>query len=136
MSRIATMGTSSCATIAISGFKPEDYTLNETYLTDQKMTGKGNGLSVKEFYDEILYPTSQLLGHTAQYPFELLMGELDKSRMRDKFIITTLNKSQTEYMKGYWLKVLKKWGFVRIDKTNNDIGEICYIFTRNNARVK
>lgn len=132
MSRIATMGTSSCATIAINGFKPKDKQLNEAYLADPTKVTKGAGLSVAEFYSRVLYPTSQPLDHTADYPFELLMKELEKSSMVTKFTIVTLNEYQIQ--DGYWQKQLEKWGFNLVDKTKNTIGSMNYIFTRNKNR--
>lgn len=131
MTRIATMGTSSCATIAIAGFKDEQKELNESYRKDPK-SFKLNGMSVDEFYDKVLYPVSQPLGATGDYPFDLLMKELNKSSMKDKFIIATLNSYQ--FFGGYFTELLLNNGFSLVDKTKNDIGEMCYIFIRNEAR--
>lgn len=136
MSRITTMGTKSCATIAICGFKIDDLTLNELYNENPRKVKKGEGLSVNQFYNEVLYPTSQPFGETADYPFDWLMKELEKSSMRNKFIITTLNHSQTLYKNGYWVKKLNEYEFELIDMTNNTIGEMCYIYARNRNQGK
>lgn len=131
MTRIATMGTSSCATIAIAGFKDEQKELNESYRKDPK-SFKLEGKSVDQFYNDILYPISQPLGSTGEYPFDLLMEELNRSGMKDKFIIATLNSYQ--FFGGYFTELLLNNGFSLVDKTKNNIGEMCYIFIRNEAR--
>lgn len=134
MSRLATMGASSCATIAVSGFKREDQQLNEQYNANPSDYKEEEGMTVDEFYDDVLYPTRQDLGRTKNYPFDLLMSRINDTRMKDKFIIAVVNQSQ--YGGGYWPKVLEKHGFSLIDKTNNNIGSVNYIYTRNLARVK
>lgn len=136
MTHVATMGTSSCATIAIAGFGQPEVIRNKKYMDDPTKADITSGQTVEEFYDKILYPTSQPLGKTADYPFDLLMEEIDKSRMNDKFTILTLNRSQKEGNDGYWVERLKDWGFFLIDETYNNIGEMCYIYTRNRARPK
>lgn len=135
MSRLATMGTFSCATIAVSGFRDEDLKLNQKYEEDPSAFKLDTqGLSVNQFYKDILYPISQPLGKTKEYPFSMLMEHIDKSKMSDKFTILTMNSYQ--HNKPYWKEILKKFGFELIDKTNNSIGEVCYIYTRNRARVE
>lgn len=135
MSRLATMGTFSCATIAVSGFKDGDVIFNKEYEADpDKFVLKTEGMSVEEFYSKVLFPVSQPLGKTKEYPFSMLMNEIDKSKMHDKFTILVLNEYQ--YSGGYWTEVVKKFGFELIDKTKNNIGSINYIFTRNKARRK
>lgn len=133
MTKLATMGTSSCATIALQGFKDEDLALNKNYEEGKDFECPPN--DVDWFYNKILYPTRQDLGRTDTMPFELLMKQLDASRMKDKFIIATLNAYQFNQHNGYWPQRLEKWGFKLIDKTKNNIGSVNYIFTRNIARV-
>lgn len=135
MTRLATMGTKSCATIAINGFSGDDILLNEDFF-EGKVTKHGDGLSVDKFYNKILYPTDQELGQTASYPFEMLMREIEESEMEDKFTIVTLNSYQQEAKDSYWPKQLKKWGFKLMDKTKNNIGTMCYVYIRNLARPK
>lgn len=135
MTRAATMGTSSCATIAIAHFKGDNFKINEEYLKS-KQNMKKEGLSVAEFYSQIIYPTSQPLGHTAEYPFDQLMDEIDSSSLKGKYITATLNQQQFNFENGYWVKRLEARGFKAVDKTHNDIGQDCTIFVRNNNRVE
>lgn len=135
MTRIATMGTSSCATIAIAGFKQSQIEVNEQFRKDGSFEDT-EGRTVDQFYHNILYPTDQPLGHTKEYPFDKLMQELDNSSMKDKFTIATLNAEQFNAKGGYWQERLKEWGFELMDKTKNNIGTLCYIFVRNRARRK
>ena len=137
MTRLATMGTSSCATLAIAGFKADSKQLNEAFInTPQAYSEPSEGMNVSEFYNNIIYPTSQPLGHTKEYPFEKLMKDLEKHTLGTKFTIVTLNQAQYTMDDSYWPKQLEKWGFELVDKTNNAIGSMCYIFTRNNNRPK
>ena len=135
MTRVATMGTSSCATIAIAHFKGDNYDDNEKYLADKSSFVEPKN-SVEGFYQDVLYPTSQPLGHSDEYPFDALMDAIDESDMRDKFIIATLGKSQTILKDGYWPKRLEARGFSLLEKTKNDIGEVCFIYTRNRNKVE
>lgn len=130
MSRIQTMGTSSCACIAISGFKEADWLLEEKYL-EGSWKEPSKGKTVQEFYDEILYPTEQNLGRTKNYPFTLLMDLIEDSDMYGKFIIAVL----ASFQRLDWEPKLEKRGFKLIDKTNNDIGTTNYIYTQNYNRV-
>jgi hypothetical protein len=135
MSRIATMGTASCATVALSGFKQGQMELNEDFKAG-KLKGKVEeaGVSLDKFWNNILYPTSQPLGQTEDLPFEALMRAFGKSRMADKFVIATLNEHQQQGLDGYWVKELTSHGFKLVDKTKNNIGSMCYIYIRNGAR--
>ena len=136
MSRISTMGTFSCATIAIAGFKPEHRAADQKYLADKDpLIAKAAEKSIQHFYNTVLYPTSQPLGKSDEFPFEALMEALNGHAMGDKFIIATLNQHQTQVDDGYWAKRLAHWGFELIDKTNNSIGQVCMIYTRNRNRV-
>lgn len=137
MTHVATMGAFSCATIAIGRFKNQ-YDINEKYKQDKKAFREGfkaAGFTVSSFYNEILYPIAQNLGRSAEYPFEFLMEEIEKSEMNGKFIIAVLNSDLFLMKDGYWPKELNRWGFELIDKTNNDIGGVNYIFTRNRNRL-
>lgn len=141
MTKLATMGTSSCATIAIQGFGERDKEANEAYITGGPPVFEDEGVSVEEFYDEILYPTEQDLGRTRDHPFEELMELIelvegqDGNSMEDKYTVATLNSYQFNTDGRYWPNQLKRWGFELVDKTNNNIGSICYIYVRNKARV-
>jgi len=129
------MGTSSCATIAIAHFKGNNKALNDEYLANPDSFGKpADGYTVDDFYHKVLYPTSQPLGHTGEYPLRKLMEEIDAGPMKNKFIIATLNASQYNQDDEYWPKQLMECGFEVIDKTNNAIGQLCYIFARNKGR--
>ncbi len=136
MTRLATAGTSSCATISIAHFKGDNMDLNEAYKADKNsFSGLADeDKTVKNFYDDVLYPISQPLGHTGEYPFERLMEEIDDSEMSTKFILATLNSWQFNKNDKYWPKELERHGFKLVDVTDNTIGERCYIFVRNNNR--
>jgi hypothetical protein len=134
MTRIATMGTSSCATIALAGFKQGQEDINENYLANKKPTNN-KGMDVKAFYDKIIYPTSQPLGHTKEYAFDELMEAIENSSLASKFIIVTLNDYQENMKDKYWPGRLKHWGFTKIDKTKNSIGTVNHIYTVNPSRV-
>lgn len=135
MSRLATMGASSCATIAVSGFRPVDKKLNEEWNADPASFKEGEGLTVSEWYEEVLYPTTQPLGQTKEYPFDLLMERIsDYGFLDTKFTIAVLNSEQ--YHNGYWPSIFEKHGFELVDKTKNTIGSVNYIYTRNNNRVE
>lgn len=136
MTRVATAGTSSCATISIAHFKGDNIDLNEAYKADKNSFDgpTGEGKTVDDFYYDILYPTKQPLGHTGEYPFERLMEEIDDSEMSTKFILATLNSWQFNQNDKYWPKELERHGFKLMDVTDNTIGARCYIFVRNNNR--
>lgn len=134
MTRVATMGTSSCATIAIAGFKGDQVVIDKLYQETGE-SKEGEGLSVQEFYNQILYPVSQPLGHSREYPFTKLMEEIDKGSMKTKFCIATLNTTQATTEDGYWPKQLAKFGFELLTKTKNTIGQTCWVYTRNPNKV-
>ncbi len=145
MTRVVTMGTFSCATIALAGFKGTNYEDNEAYRKGEfEHTIPAGRKSLRDFWDAVLMPISQPLGETAEYPFDMLMDEVDagwgdygpKSKLGGKFIIATLNSTQAAWQYGYWPARLAARGFALIDKTNNSSGETCYIYTRNNNRVE
>jgi len=132
MSYAATMGTSSCATIAVGGFKAGQMELNEAYKANKKsFVCPKDGYSVDEFSSNIIYPTSQPLGRTFDMPFEKLMEDLADSALSSKFVIATINKSQWLAKDNYWGKELRRWGFKLTFKCNNSIGMMNYIYTRN-----
>lgn len=143
MARLATMGASSCATIAIQGFKTVGdetaYEANEKYLLNPKAFTKTikddeGRYCVAGFYNNILYPTDQQLGRTADYPFDALVDAIEKTSMKDKFIITVLNNHQKNFQNGYWPRRLEARGFKLIDKSKNNIGSMNWIYVRNLAR--
>lgn len=136
MTKVATMGTSSCATIAIQNFKGSAaFELNEAYLKD-KNSFKAPENSAKNFYLNVLHPIAQDLGRSDDYPFDALMDEIDVTSLKTKFIIATLNEQQREYKDRYWEKRLLARGFCLIDATKNVIGQSCFIYTRNNNRIE
>lgn len=135
MTRAATMGTSSCATIAIAHFKGNNKADNEAYKANGTVP-ETSGLSVGQFYNEIILPTSQPLGHTRELPFQKLMDDIDSSGLETKYISATLNASQRNEDDRYWEKELLGRGFRLSDITNNTLGQTCYIYTRNNNRVE
>lgn len=139
MTKLATMGTSSCATLAIQGFTEKatfpNYQKNEAYLNEGKGNEERMTTTVGRFLSDVLWPFEQDLGRTDNYAFDELMDKLEHHGVHKKFIIATLNEHQTHFKDGYWPKRLEARGFSLIDKTNNDDGMICYIYTRNEARV-
>ena len=132
--RIQTMGVDSCATIAIAGWSSSARELNEAYKKDGSFDIPNSGMSLVDFYEEIIFPTAQDLGHTYNYPFTLLMEELEKGELRTKFCIAALNAEQV--MDGYWVEELSKWGFKKIDETNNTLGLVNHIYLRSPNRPK
>lgn len=135
MPHVATMGTSSCATISIGGFKSGDsYTINEEYINNGTVP-ETEGLSVKQFYSQVLYPVSQPLGKTRDLPFEKLMQDIKSSSLHSKLCMITLNRDQFLARDGYWRDQLKKWDFKLITKCDNDIGSTNYIYMRNPNEV-
>lgn len=137
MTHIATLGTSSCATIAIGGFKDGQKDANEVYIADPKtFKGPKDGMTVAEFSSKILYPVSQPLGKTGDYPFQRLMEELDKSNMSSKLVMATLNEHQFLGAGQYWHHQLKKHGFKLITKASNNWGSVNYIYMRNPSEVE
>ena len=137
MTHVATMGTSSCATIAIGGFKGQEaMDINEAFKAgaDSKYDTSRSSLDVNEFYSKILHPLAQVLGRTKDMPFTELMQEVDKSYMKSKFIIATLNDFQRNHNNEYWPKELAKFGFEWVDETKNDIGMMCHVYVRSNNR--
>lgn len=133
MTRIATMGTSSCATISIAGFKDNHKAMNEAYLKDKTVPDK-EGLSIQEFYNNIIVPISQPLGHTKEMPFTQLMEKLEKHTLGTKIICAVINAPQFD--QGYWPEQLEKWGFKPILKSNNELGSVNHLYIRNNNAVK
>ena len=136
MTHVATMGAFSCACISIAGWKDNHANLEEDYLDCpeeyEDFTPK-NGLTLQGFYDEILYPTVQELGRTGEYPFSLLMKKIDShSSLSGKYIVAVLAEFQVDY----WSDKLKAHGFELVDKTDNDMGTINYIYVRNYNRVE
>lgn len=143
MTRLATMGTSSCATMAISGWKSEDKVLEEAYLAGnfkydpEADTARGD-VPLHLVPGKLIYPLSQPMGESYDYPFSFIMDWLDgvievngtkNPSIGAKFIILTLNDSQ--YQIGYWKDKIEARGFKKIDQSWNNAGEMNHIFTRN-----
>lgn len=137
MTHINTAGSESCATIAIAGFGMKNgidhYVLNTKYEEDPKSYNENGhqGHTVWSFYDEVLFPVSQPLGKTKDYPFDLLMKNIDNSFLKSKCIFAVLNSHQFKNHDYYWPAKLKEHGFKLVDKCANDIGSTNYIFIRN-----
>lgn len=137
MPHVATMGTFSCATIAIGNFKGFTKAQNEAYKADPKsFPAPTDGLSVAKFSSSILYPTSQPLGKTYDRPLEAIMQEIEESNLNEKYIIATLNSAQYIGDNGYLPDELNRWGFQLVDKTKNNWGSVNYIYTRNRSKVE
>ena len=139
MARAATAGTSSCATIAVGGIKTRGHNAfqdNEDYLKDKnnyKLYDSPRGeLTVDQFYNKIIYPTTQELGETRDYPFDMLMDHIDNSSLASKWISMVLNESQYQHNNHYWAKRAYERGFRLVEKTKNSIGSMNYVFVRNN----
>lgn len=137
MTHIATLGTSSCATIAIGGFKAGNKELNDNYLANKSSFKEpAEGLTVEGFSSNILMPIAQDLGRTKDYPFERLMEDLEKSSLKNKLVIATLNQSQYLGNDCYWHQQLKKWRFTLFTKTRNEWGSVNYMYIRNPLEVE
>jgi hypothetical protein len=139
MARLSTMGTASCATIAVGFFKKfgeeDGRKANEAYIADNStFSGPEEGYTVDQFYDKVLYPVEQDLGRTGEYPFEALMEQIDEHHyMSGKFCIATINDHQFFANDSYWPKQLEKWGFVECHRTANPTmgGDINHMYIRN-----
>ncbi len=134
MSYIATMGTSSCATIAVGGFKDDARQQNEDYKKT-KVFKAPDDQTAEVFYNKVLYPTSQPLGRTHDMPFEKVMEDIAKTSLASKFVICTINEYQYKGSDNYWPNELNRWGFSLITKARNSIGTVNYIYTRNPSVV-
>jgi hypothetical protein len=125
------MGTSSCATISIGGFKKGDQKkLNEEYKANKTLPNSA-GMSVQEFYDEIIVPISQPLGKTQDLPFTKMMEDITTGGLHTKLCMAVLNDYQYQGDNRYWHEELKKWDFKLITKTYNDLGTVNYVYMRN-----
>lgn len=136
MTKVATMGTSSCATIAINGFKHGQKEINEKYKKDGTVPNS-EGLSVEAFYKDILYPVDQPLGCSRDLPFTKLMEDITAQKhLKTKFCIATLCPYQYMGEDKYWHRELKKWGFKLVRKTRNSTmsGAVNYVYIRNPNR--
>lgn len=136
MTHVATMGTFSCATIAIGSFKAPWRDHNEAYKKDPKSWKEPKeGLTVAQFSSQVLYPVSQPLGRSKDMPFEKLMQDIKKS-LGDKLIAATLNNEQFMGNGHYWPKELKRHGFRLMAKTQNSWGQINYVYMAIPREVK
>lgn len=138
MTKIATMGTSSCATIAIQGFENKDgYSHYKEEIAYQEAVNSGKKwtkIPKKDadwFYNQILFPTMQELGRTDDMPFSLCMKQIDKGPLSSKYIVCTLNAANFNFENYFWPKLLKQHGFSLVSTTKNHIGSMNYIFVRN-----
>lgn len=138
MTKIATMGTSSCATIAIQGFTNKDG--YDHYLEELKYQGAPvkdrkkfvPNKDAKWFYDTVLFPVIQELGRTEDMPFSLCMEQIDKGPLKTKYIVVTLNDFNFNFQNYFWPKLLRKHKFSLVSTTKNSIGgAINYVFVRN-----
>ena len=162
MTKVATMGTSSCAVLALQEFKTftRDSSLdgmykhnplgmtcqidaNNSYLEGkvsveewEKFVNSVGHLTANEFYNSVISPLKQDLGRSGQYPFDMLMDVIDNHSMGTKYIVATLNSSQRFASDGYWHNRLLARGFAQVDATDNNIGQVCFIYTRNENRVE
>lgn len=145
MTRLATMGTSSCATLSISGWHTEDKKLQELYENggykyDPDAKTERGDCSLTQFGDKLLYPLSQPMGETYDYPFSLIMDYLDnvnelgvhKTSLGAKYIAITV--SDYQHNADFWPPRLAERGFEKIDQTHNNAGELCHIYVRNTNR--
>lgn len=148
MTRIATSGTYSCATISISGFSDYDRDINNKFLKDGTAEPKKfpilkkdgdtiySEMTPAQFYSKVLYPISQPLGCTKDYPFDNLMDVLEDMEMKGKMIFAILNEHQYFVADHYWPKALERRGFSLVDTTRNSIGTNCFLFIRNFNRIE
>lgn len=136
MTYIATAGAHSCACLAIARWDLYSKDAEDEYCKSGKVREWNTGeLCLGPFYSDVLYPTEQELGKTRDYPFSYLMDRIDNDeRLVGKYITAVL--AEYQYEKGYWPAKLRERGFKLVDKTNNYIGGINYIFVRNEARVE
>jgi hypothetical protein len=134
MAHVATLGLSSCATIAIGGFKGPSIKANEDYKANPKdfvvASVDGQQPTIEDFYSKILYPTRQDLGRTVDMPFELLMTKIKGSRLETKLTLIAINGNQFAEQDNYWPKEFKRHGFRLWIKTGNAIGSTNYIYCR------
>lgn len=133
MTHVATAGTSSCATSAIGNFKPGQRQLNEEYKANPKsFKPPAEGLSVAQYYSQVLYPTTQALGRTHDLPFRKLMEDIEASSLKTKFFTAVINQQQYMADDHYWPKELNECGFKLSHKTKNSIGNNPnYVYVRN-----
>lgn len=134
MPHVATMGTSSCATISIGWFKGDTIAENEAFKNEGTVP-ETEGMEVKEFYNDVLYPVSQPLGRSRNLPFRKLMQDIDACALKTKLVMVTLNHSQYMQKSRYWHKELTEVGFKLITKTKNSIGSVNYVYMRNPSEV-
>lgn len=136
MARLSTMGTASCATMAIGYFKYDKIEDNELYLHEGKRKEYINDHDVDWWLDEILTPLEQELGQTDSVPFDQLMDDIEEDdTLNRKFCICTLNAFQHD-TNGYWKDRLIARGFRHFHTTKNNMGGINYLYLRDPAEVK
>lgn len=135
MTKIATAGTASCATIAIQWFKGGEG-MNNAYLENPDPKIKEQAIKeALEFYRGVLYPIRQDQGRTtSDLPFTAIMEAIDATGLKNKYITAVINQCQQTNNDSYWPKQLEKWGFTLIDVTDNDMGGLNYVYSRNRLR--
>ena len=136
MTYVATTGAHSCACISIARWDKKSREAEEEYLANGEVAvWTETGVSLDSFYEDVLYPTEQELGKTQDYPFSYLMNLIDRDeRLKGKYITAVL--AEYQYENGYWPSRLRDRGFKLVDKTNNYIGGINYIYVRNENQVE
>lgn len=141
MTKLSVAGMRSCATMSISGFKDSVRSFNgngfpNEFFEKEFMEGKCSykeedyeGNTVQEFFDLILAPTDQKLGETKDYPFSILMQEIEDCCLEGKTIFASLNAYQQNA--GFWPERLKAHGFVNTMRFGNDWGVDNYLYVRS-----
>jgi hypothetical protein len=132
---LETTGMHSCAVISIGGFKGNSIFENEYYKEGGVKDKWSVGLSVYDFYAEVLFPTEQNQGRTANMPFEKLMRDIDNCEyeggtLKTKMCLLCLNQEQRFQRNEYWHHEVKRWGFRLLRKTDNTDGGVNYIYAR------
>lgn len=144
MTKIATMGTSSCATFAINGFKPEDIDMEKVFRVstpkDRKVLVSKAAKAIQDWYKEVLYPIDQKLGHSKDHSFSAIMQAISAHpQLNKKYLIATLPSYCLNLTcEGYWGKVLKWWGFELVTSTVNSTvqGSVNHILVRDLAKFE
>lgn len=124
MTQINTSGVNSCGIMSLSGFRTEDYWLEEKH---ELCPYKNAYLTEWILYRVVV--EDQKPRRCRHHAFSQIMNAIEDA-YEDKTIIACLNESQV-YMKGeYWKKKLKEWDFELVKKFDNDDGEVNYFFMR------
>lgn len=153
MPRLATTGNTSCASMAIGGFKFrwDPIKDNEEYLADKNNyvlyensdcklddleRSAKSSLSVGDWFNKIMFPVAQDLGESRDYPFDMLMDLIEKNEdTHTKHLSVLINQRQYMEKDMYWPKRFKERGFKLCNKFNNDIGYVNYLFEKTPLSV-